>query len=259
MDLNLKGRSALITGASRGIGLAIAETLGAEGCHLHLAARSEERLRAAAERIGQAHGVRVSLHPGDLSDTATVVALGRACRDVDILVNNAGDIPTGSITDVDAAEWRRSWDLKVFGYIDLTREILPQMERRGSGVVINIAGVAGEIPNPNYIAACMGNASLIMFTECLGGESVRHGVRVVAVNPGPTMSDRHLAHAKERAQKQLGDPERWPELEAKYPSGRSGRVKEVADAVAFLASDLASHISGTSLRIDGGLRAHFRR
>ena len=256
MDLNIQGRTALVTGASRGIGLAIAKTLGAEGCNLHLAARSEEGLRTAADEITGAHGVDVAIHPNDLSQSEPVAALGQACAEVDILVNNAGDIPTGTLEETDSATLRRSWNLKINGYVDLTRAILPRMQARKSGVVVNVIGAAGEGPNPNYIAGCMGNASLMMFTRCLGGESIRHGVRVVGVNPGATMSDRHLAHVKQRAERELGDAERWPELEAVLPSGRSTRVEEIADAVAFLASDRASHITGTTLRIDGGVHSH---
>jgi NAD(P)-dependent dehydrogenase (short-subunit alcohol dehydrogenase family) len=237
----------------------VAKALGAEGCHLHLAARSEEGLRQAADEISTAHGVEVAIHPCDLSRPLAVGALGKACADVDILVNNAGDIPPGTLESIPSATWRQCWDLKVFGYVDLTRAILPRMQARKSGVVVNVIGVAGELANPNYIAGCMGNVSLMMFTECLGGESIRHGVRVVGVNPGPTMSDRHLAHVRERAEKKLGDAERYLELEALNPSGRSSTVEEIADAVAFLASDRAGHISGTTLRVDGGVRAHYWR
>lgn len=259
MELNLRGRMALVTGASRGIGRAVAKMLGAEGCNLHLAARSEAGLQSAADEIAAAHGVSVAIHPCDLSDPEAVAALGASCADVDILVNNAGDIPTGSITDIHSATFRRCWDLKVFGYVDLTRCILPRMMERGSGAIVNIVGVVGELPNPNYIAGCMGNAALMMFTECLGGESIAKGVRVNAVNPGPTMSDRHLAHVRERAEKMLGDADRYMELEARFPSGRSSTVEEIADAVAFLASDRAAHISGAVLRVDGGVRTHFKR
>jgi NAD(P)-dependent dehydrogenase (short-subunit alcohol dehydrogenase family) len=253
MNLDLKGRSVLITGASRGIGLAIAETMAAEGCNLHLAARDEARLKAAAERLSKQHGVDIVVHRRDLSETAEVESLGRACQDVDILVNNAGDIPTGTLEQVDSATWRKAWDLKVFGYVDLTRMIYPRMCARGSGVIVNIVGAAGKRPNSNYIAGCMANIALNMFTQCLGGESMRHGVRVVAVNPGPTISDRHLAHVKERAQRVLGDENRWPELHAQFPAKRAGSVQEVADTVAFLASDRASFTSGASIKIDGGL------
>ena len=259
MDLNIQGQTALVTGASRGIGRAIAKTLGAEGCHLHLAARSADGLGSAADEIRRAHGVDVTIHPGDLSQPEAMAALGLACAEVDILVNNAGDIPAGTLEGIDSATWRRCWDLKVYGYVDLTRAILPRMQARANGVVVNVIGAAGEGPNPNYIAGCMGNAALMMFTRCLGGESIRHGVRVVGVNPGATMSDRHLAHVKLRAERTLGDADRWPELEAALPSGRSSTVEEIADAVAFLASDRASHVTGTTLRIDGGVHSHHWR
>lgn len=259
MDLKLKGRAALVTGASRGIGRAVARTMAEEGCNLHLAARSAELLEEVASQLRAAHGVDITCHPCDLSRTADVERLGHACRDVDILINNAGDIPTGTLTGLDSSAWRKGWDLKVYGYIDLTRVILPRMYERRSGSVVNVIGVAGEVPNPNYIAGCVGNAALNMFTFVLGGESVRYGVRVNAVNPGPTMSDRHKSHLMERAKRRLGDDNLWPEMMKDYPSGRSGSVEEVSGMVAFLASDLASNISGASVRIDGGIWAAARK
>jgi NAD(P)-dependent dehydrogenase (short-subunit alcohol dehydrogenase family) len=255
MDLNLKGKSVLITGASRGIGLAIAETMAAEGCDLHLAARDEARLKAAAEKFTAQHGVKIAVYRRDLSLTPEVESLGKACQDVDILVNNAGDIPTGTLETIDTATWRKAWDLKVFGYVDLTRIIYPRMCARGSGVIINIVGAAFKRPNPHYVAGCMANIALDMFTQCIGGESMRSGVRMVAVHPGPTTSDRHLAHVRERAQRELGDESRWPELHAKMPGGRAATVQEVAETVAFLASDRACFTSGASITIDGGLMA----
>ena len=255
MDLNLKGKSVLITGASRGIGYAIAEAMAAEGCHLHLAARDEERLKALAERLTKEHGIKATIYRRDLSLTPDVVSLGKACAEVDVLVNNAGDIPTGTLETIDTQTWRKSWDLKVFGYVDLTRIIYPRMCARRSGVIVNIVGAAFKRPNPQYIAGCMANIALDMFTQCLGGESMRSGVRVVAVHPGPTTSDRHLAHVKERAQRELGDANRWDELHARMPGGRAATVKEVAETVAFLASDRSSFTSGGAVVIDGGLMA----
>ena len=255
MDLNLKGKSVLITGASRGIGHAIAEAMAAEGCNLHLAARDEARLATLAEQLRKEHGVKIEIHRRDLSLTPEVESLGKACQDVDILVNNAGDIPTGTLATIDTATWRKAWDLKVFGYVDLTRIIYPRMCARRNGVIINIVGAAFKRPNPHYIAGCMANIALDMFTQCLGGESMRSGVRVVAVHPGPTTSDRHLAHVKERAERELGDAGRWQELHAKMPGGRAATIKEVAETVAFLASDRSSFTSGGSVIIDGGLMA----
>ena len=109
MDLNLKGRTVLITGASKGIGQVVAETLAAEGCNLHIAARDHEALTALAYRLADRHGVQVEVHRGDLGQTADVEALGEACKDVDILVNNAGDIPPGTLAEIDGKAWRAAW------------------------------------------------------------------------------------------------------------------------------------------------------
>jgi NAD(P)-dependent dehydrogenase (short-subunit alcohol dehydrogenase family) len=253
MDLNLKGRTALVTGASRGIGLAIAKTLAAEGVSLRLVARDAERLRKVSEELS------AKALPFDLSKTENINALVEACGDVDILVNNAGGIPRGTIAEIDSGTWRKAWDLKVFGYIDLTRAYHARMSKRGKGVIVCVIGAAGERADPNYVAGCMGNAALNMMVQCLGGESVRHGVRVVAVNPGPIMTDRFMQGMLWRAEKRFGDKNRWPEiLEADLPMKRAGTVEEVASAVAFLASDHASYISGEALRIDAGFMGALR-
>jgi hypothetical protein len=191
MDLNLKGRTMLITGASRGIGESIAKTMAQEGCDLILTATDTAKLGQLATELQRANGIKVETHGFDLSKHDNVKALADVAGDCDILVNNAGAIPRGSLQEVTPEAWRHGWDLKVFGYIDLTRLILPRMTARKSGVIINIVGMAGERPEPKYIATCCGNAALIMFTQCIGGESMRDGVRVVAINPGPIMSDRH--------------------------------------------------------------------
>ena len=254
MELRLQGRTALITGASRGIGEAIARTLAAEGCHLALAATDENKLRNVASELAKKHGVKIATHVFDLSKLDNVRRLAEAAGDCDILINNAGAIPRGSLADVSPQAWRHGWDLKVYGYIDLTRYILPRMKARRHGVIINIIGMAGERPEPNYIATSCGNAALMMFTQCLGGESVRDGVRIVGINPGPIMSDRHRRGAERVAERELGSKDRWPELYKRFPIGRPGRVEEVAGLVAFLASDLASYISGEIIRVDAGLK-----
>ena len=253
MELNLKGRTALITGASRGIGESIAKVLAEEGCNLVLTATDTAKLKHLSDDLKQRHGVAVTTHSFDLSKHENVKALADVAGDCDILVNNAGAIPRGSLYEVTPEAWRNGWDLKVFGYIDLTRYILPRMTARKSGVIINIIGMAAERAEPKYIATCCGNAALVMFTQCIGGESMRDGVRVIGINPGPIMSDRHRRGAERVAERELGSKDRWPELYKRFPIGRPGRVEEVADMVAFLASDRASYVSGEIIRIDAGL------
>lgn len=252
MDLELKGKTALVTGASKGIGLGVAEVLAGEGVHLHLAARTEADLRAARERIESAHGVGVTIHPADLSQSSAVKELAQACGDVDILVNNAGAIPGGDLHKVDEETWREAWDLKVFGYINMTREFLRRMEARGSGVIVNVVGLAGERPDAGYVAGSAGNASLIAFTRAVGGRSLDQGVRVLAVNPGATETERIVRLFRTRAQAEFGDESRWAEFMGRQPMGRAATVREVADTVVFLASPRASYISGTVVTVDGG-------
>ncbi len=189
----------------------------------------------------------------DLSQEAGRKRLTDACPEVDVLVNNAGDIPAGSIDDVDDAAWRAGWDLKVFGYISLTRYYLSKMKARRRGVIINIIGTAGERPIPAYLAGSMGNASLISLTLALGAASPEHGVRVLGVSPGPVLTDRVFKISRKRAQQMFGDEERYTELLKKNPFGRPASVDEVAATVVFLASDLSSYTSGTIVTIDGGL------
>jgi NAD(P)-dependent dehydrogenase (short-subunit alcohol dehydrogenase family) len=259
MDLKLEGRSALITGASRGIGLAIAKLLASEGVALCLAARDGDRLSAVAQEIERHSGVPVKALPADLSQSDKITELVERCGDVDILVNNAGAIPRGTLEEIDGPTWRRAWDLKVFGYVDLTRAYYSRMRRRKSGVIVSVIGAAADRPDPNYVAGCMGNVALNMLTQCIGGESVRHGVRVVAVNPGPIMTDRFMEGMYWRAEKRFGDRERWPEILASdLPIKRAGTVEEVASVVAFLASDHASYISGAAIRIDAGFLGAMR-
>jgi NAD(P)-dependent dehydrogenase (short-subunit alcohol dehydrogenase family) len=252
MELGLQGRTALITGGSRGIGLAIAEMLASEGVNLVLTARGAEDLERARQKIAGMARVNVTLRPADLSLEANTRALAAEFPDVDILVNNAGAIRTGGLEEIDDPTWRSYWDLKVFGYINMTRAYYALMKKKGRGVIINIIGVAGERLRPDYIAGSTGNASLIAFTRAMGAESPGHGVRIVGVNPGPVLTDKLMLSLRKTAKSKFGDPERWEELIKSMPFGRPIRPVEISAMVALLASDLSGYTSGTVVTIDGG-------
>jgi NAD(P)-dependent dehydrogenase (short-subunit alcohol dehydrogenase family) len=255
MDLGLKGRTALVTGGSRGLGLGVAQLLAAEGCNVHLASRSATDLENARKRIMDVHDVEVTCHAMDLGRSENVHTLAKACFDVDILVNNAGAIPQGTVTGLDEQTWRTAWDLKVFGFINLIREIYPVMCERRRGVIVNVIGTAGERPVANYIAGSMGNASLIALTRAVGAESADSGVRVVGVNPGATETDRQVVRWRARAEKELGNADHWRELTKGFPFGRLATVNEVANMIVFLCSDLSSYTTGTVITVDGGASA----
>ena len=255
MDLELRGKTALITGGSKGIGLAVAKGLAAEGCDVHLTSRTADDLQAAKGIIEQAHGVSVSVYPMDLSVRGNVAALAEAVGGVDILINNAGAIPGGNVAAIDEDRWREAWDLKVFGYINMTRHYLGAMTARGHGVIVNVIGLAGEKPDANYVAGSAGNASLMAFTRAIGSTSLDKGVRVLAVNPGPVETDRITTLLKTRAEAEFGDPGRWREFTVNWPMGRAAKAEECADLVVFAASARASYISGVVLTIDGGIGA----
>ena len=252
MELNLRGRTALVTGASRGIGYGVALHLAAEGVNLHLASRNAADLDAARKTIIGKHGVQVMVHALDLAREENMRKLAQACGPVDILVNNAGAIPHAPIAALDDKAWRESWDLKVFGFINLTRAVYGDMCARGRGVIINVAGLAGERPTANYIAGSMGNAALMAMSRALGAEGVGKGVRVIAVNPGGIATERQTESLKARAKHKFGDESRWPEFATNRPIKRLGTVAEIADVIVFLCSDRCSYVSGTVITVDAG-------
>jgi NAD(P)-dependent dehydrogenase (short-subunit alcohol dehydrogenase family) len=253
VQLDLTGKTALITGASQGIGEAIAQVLAEEGCNLHLAARNADALARVKADLAK-YPVEVTIHPADLSSTAAMEALDAAAGDYDILVNNAGDIPAGDIEIVTDEAIRRGFDLKVFGYITLARAFWKRRKGR-DGVIVNVIGNSGENWDAAYFAGSTGNAALMSFTKALGGRSMNHGIRVVGVNPGPVDTARMFKIMRRKAIDMLGDESRWEELYDHYPGKRPATAREVADLCAFLASPRAGYISGTIVTIDGGIAA----
>jgi len=252
VDLGLAGKTAIITGASKGIGYGVAESLGRESCKLHLVARDKEMLESAAARLKSKFDVDVTIHPTDLSVSGSATKLLAQTGVPDILVNNAGAIPGGDLLDVDEEIWRSAWDLKVFGYINLARQAFEAMKAQGFGVIANITGLAGDKPDFSYIAGTAGNASLNAFTRALGSYSLEYGVRVFAVSPGPVETERLVGLMKTRAKTDTGSEDGWRTGFSGMPMGRAAKVEEIADVVAFLVSERASYVSGTVLTIDGG-------
>ncbi|HAD38233.1 MAG TPA: short-chain dehydrogenase [Gammaproteobacteria bacterium] len=251
MDLNIRGRSAVITGASKGIGRAVAERFAAEGVNVHLVARTVTALDTAVDELKDKYGVDAGFSALDLSVSANVDQLfAKYVGTIDILVNNAGAIPGGGIDRVDEATWRQAWDLKVFGYINTCRLVYDRMRDAGHGVIINIIGAAGERPSPGYIAGAGGNASLMAITRGLGSHSLSDGIRVVAINPGLIRTERLVTILKAQAEASLGDENRWEELID--PVFAPGDPQHIADLAAFLASDLSGNTTGTVFTVDGG-------
>jgi 3-oxoacyl-[acyl-carrier protein] reductase len=255
MDLGLKGKTALVTGGSRGIGYGVAKMLAGEGCNLHLVSRKADSLEVARKHILDELKVEVMCHAADLGVSEQATELARRLDGVDILINNAGSIPQGSITTMDNRAIMQSWELKLFGFLNMAREAYRSMCERHRGVIVNVIGAAGERPAARNIAGSIANAGLMAMTRALGAESPNYGVRVVAVNPGATETDRQTVRWEERGRKELGDPTRWRELTTELPFGRLATVEEVASTVVFLASACASYISGVIVTVDGGKSA----
>lgn len=252
MELGLGGKTALVTGASKGIGRGIARELFAQGCIVHLVSRSMENLELAAADIAGNDRSRVHLYAKDLSESRSVGELIAKVGTPDILVNNAGAIPAGDLQSIDEARWREAWDLKVFGYINMTRVFLRAMEEAGGGVIINVTGLAADRTDAGYVAGTAGNAGLNAFTRALGGRSLSKGVRVLAVSPGPVETERLVGLMRTRAEAEFGDADRWRHYLSNLPAGRAATVREVADVVVFLASDRAGFVNGTVITVDGG-------
>lgn len=254
MELGLRGRHAVVTGASKGIGYACAERLAQEGCELTIVSRDLDALTAARERL-EKYGVGIRPYALDLSDSRNVHRLADACGDADILVNNAGAIPSGRLQEVDEATWRTAWDLKVFGYINMARRFYTAMQARGRGVIVNVVGAAGERVDAGYIAGSTGNAALIAFTRALGGSSAADGIRVVGINPGPVLTERLEGLLRKRATEKAGVTETWRDFLAPLPFGRAATPDEIGALVAFLACDLSAYTTGVTLTVDGGIGA----
>lgn len=257
MNLGIKDKVAIVTGASKGIGRAIAEELAAEGVQLVLAARSVRDLDAVAEEIRGRYRVEVLAVPVDLATVAGVQALVCRTREifgrVDILCNNAGAIRAGSLLTKPDQEWLEDWNLKLFGYVRLMREVFPVMQAAGGGRIVNIIGSAGRRPDPAYLAGGGANAALMNITKGLAAEGGPFNILVNAINPGPTRTERWES-INDRLTKEWSLTPAEVEVRRMEgnPLGRPCEAVEVAALAVFLVSARASYLNGVVVEMDGG-------
>ena len=257
MDLGLEGKVALVAGASRGLGRAVAEALAAEGVRLVLCARGEKQLGLTLDQISKKHGVRGIAIPTDVSDSRAIDVLLTTARKemgrIDILVTNAGGPPAGTFLDTTPAMWEETVKLTLLSAVQLARGVLPGMRKQRWGRIINITSIAVKQPVDNLILSNSLRAAVTGFARTLANEVAAEGVTVNNVMPGFTRTQR-LEELAERvaAQQQIGIPAVRAGWEKQIPMARLGEPEEFAALVAFLASQQASYITGTSIPVDGG-------
>jgi NAD(P)-dependent dehydrogenase (short-subunit alcohol dehydrogenase family) len=255
MELGLKGKAALVTGASEGIGMAIARALAAEGVRVATCARTASTLRETAEKIAQATGTEVVPIMADLRSLAgceTFVAeAARRLGGVDILVNNAGASAFGAFVDLPDEAFVDAINGKLLGYVRCARAVIPHMRRRGRGVIVNITGATQQaVPLHTPGSAC--NAAIRMFSKELSVELGPLNIRVNSLAPGRIQTARADRLLEASAAAQGISPEAMrTRLVATIPSGRLGTIDDIADAVCFLVSERAGYVNGAALVVDG--------
>ncbi len=257
MNLELSGKVALVTGASRGSGRAIALGLAAVGARVAVCARDRATLDEAATAAKAQGAADVLTVIADLSDLGAVrrtvgTTLDRFGR-IDILVNNAGAIRGGDFMKIPDDQWIEDWNLKLYGYIRMARAVFPVMQRQGGGRIVNVVGAAARNPTKTYLAGGAANAALVNFTKGLADLGAPSGILVTAVSPAATRTERWDALMKQQAEAAGKTPaEMQAEAERAYPLGRIARPEDVADLVCFLVSARASFLTGISITVDGG-------
>lgn len=257
MDLGLAGKTAVVTGGSRGIGRAIGLALAREGARVLLVARDAARVEAAAREVGQEAGAEVLALAADLSRLDEVGRTVEEARHrlgrLDILVNNAGAIRGGDFLTIPDQQWVEDWSLKLLGYIRMARAVFPTMRAQGGGRICNVIGAAARNPTPTYLPGGAANAALVNFTKGLADLGAPHGILVTAVSPAATRTERWSALiAQQAAAAGRSAAEMQAEAERAYPLGRIATPEDVADLVCFLVSARASFLTGICITVDGG-------
>jgi NAD(P)-dependent dehydrogenase (short-subunit alcohol dehydrogenase family) len=259
MDLKLTGKVAVLTGASVGIGLAVAEAFAAEGVHLVLAARQAERLTQAAQRIASDYGVKTLPVACDVATAAGVDQLVAATEQTfggaDILFNNAGTGSNETIMDAPDDKWQSYWDLHVMAAVRLARGLVPSMKRRGGGAILHNASICALQPlgyEPIYNVT---KAALMMFSKNLANEVIGDNIRVNTINPGLVLTPDWIKTARQLTESSGGDWEAHLAGVANEhaPIRRFASPQEIADFIVFLCSERASYSVGATYFVDGGM------
>jgi 3-oxoacyl-[acyl-carrier protein] reductase len=255
VDLGLTGKRALVLSSSRGLGRGVAEALAAEGADIVLTARNRARLADAAAAINALGAGRAHVVVGDLvSEGERIHAEAVGCLGgIDILIANTGGPPPGGALDILPEQWTRHFEAIVAPVIAMAGRVLPDMRRRGFGRILTIASTAVIQPLPNLVLSNALRSTLVGWSKTLAGEVAKDGITVNMVLPGRIHTDRtgELDAANAKAQGKTVD-EITAAMLASIPAGRYGRVQEFADVVCFLASERASYVTGSMIRVDGG-------
>lgn len=258
MDLGLKGKVAVISGGSVGIGLAVAEGLAEEGVDVVICARNEERVREKAEEIRRRHGVRTLGIPADVSKAADVERVVRGVTETfggaDLLVNNAGTGSNETIREASDEKWQYYWDLHLMAAVRLSRGLCPSMKQRGGGVILNNASICAKQPlgyEPIYNVT---KSALVMFSKCLANELIGDGIRVNCINPGLVLTPDWKNTARELT---AGSEQTWEQYlddiaKKNAPIGRFASPEELAKFFVFMCSPAASYCVGSTYYVDGG-------
>jgi NAD(P)-dependent dehydrogenase (short-subunit alcohol dehydrogenase family) len=258
MDLELKGKRAVITGGSVGIGLAVARALASEGVDVIILARDKERVEREASEISRVFGVKCVGIPADVSRKeeidASTARIEKLFNGVDILINNAGTGTSETIMDAPDEKWNHFWDLHVMAAVRLSRAIVPAMRKRGGGVILNTASICAKQPlgyEPIYNTT---KAALVMMTKCLANELIKDNIRVNVINPGLILTPDWKKTAGVLTKGTDTTVDQYLDKIAKdnAPIGRFGTPEELAHFYVFLCSPRSSYCVGSSYYVDGG-------
>jgi 3-oxoacyl-[acyl-carrier protein] reductase len=257
MDLNLKGKNALVVASSKGLGKAIAAQLAREGANVMITSRNEEKLQAVKAELQQLGGGNVAYHQADITKSGDIQSLVQAVRDtygtIDILINNAGGPPGGTFRDFKDEDWQQAFELNLLSYIRMIREVLPLMEDRG-GRIINIASSSIKQPIPGLILSNTFRLGIVGLTKTLAQELAAQNILINTVAPGKIATDRvaHLDQLKAEGEGVSVD-QVIQQSEAGIPLNRYGRPEEFANVVTFFVSEANTYMTGQSFLVDGGM------